>query len=107
MAEEVPHDRLLKESPGGRAMIDFIGPNSLLQPLLENASSHFSKEKGGDDVPPRHFDVQKALVLAIDFMDNRAIPYLDAVDDGTLFLICGRPSPEILIVSVVGEPGWN
>lgn len=85
MAEEVPHDRLLKEGPGGRAMIDFIGPNSLLQPLLENASSHFSKEKGGDDVPPRHLDVQIALVLAIDFMNNRAIPYLDAVDDGTFF----------------------
>ena len=99
MAEEVPHDRLLKENPDGRAMIDFIGPNSLLQPFLENASSYFSKEKGGDDVPPRHLNVQNALAVAIRFMNNRVIPYLDAVDDGT-FLDLWTSEPHATIFGV-------
>jgi hypothetical protein len=83
MDEEVSRDRLLKESPGGRVLIDFLGPNTLLQPRLKDASSRFSKEKDRDEIPPQNLNVQKALILAIAFMNYIAIPYFSAVDDGT------------------------
>lgn len=84
---EVSHDRLLKtkrKSPDERLMISFTGPENLLQPLLEDASSLFSKEKAAEKVPERHGQFQGGLRLAMFFMDNVVIPYLNSIGNGTV-----------------------
>ncbi len=63
-------------------MINFIGENSLLQPLLDAALSSITQTQDANTVIERHLRVQEGLRAAMSFMDLMVIPYLNEIDDG-------------------------
>jgi hypothetical protein len=81
--EDVPHIRLLEKNPNGRLIIDFIGPESRLQAMLDKAASKFSIERHSHIITQSHVRVQQALLKAMTFMDLVVIPYLKTDDHDT------------------------
>ena len=65
-------------------MINFIGENSLLQPLLDAALSSITQKQDANTVIERHLRVQEGLRAAMSFMNLMVIPYLNEIDDGSV-----------------------
>ena len=65
-------------------MINFTEKYSLLQPILDEASSRYSRQQDFDIVAEHQFRFQQFLQAAMSFMDSVAIPYLNHVDDRTV-----------------------